>query len=203
MTDTACPRCGFPEPQTEVCPICDQPVEVRAERPAGTLASRALQNGSAGLLGAVAVLVAALAVPLLTLEQRGVAGSRARVSIWSMINAEGRYGAETKSMVLLAVPGAAFFLLSFVLSRRTRRAAASSRPLVFVVSILPVMAVALPPLRLQRHESLVWSFGPAYALVMVAAALGVSSALHFGTGMPEPRPRARIDADPDEGLDDD
>lgn len=187
-----------------VCPVCeiahhadDGLGPAPPEKPADTLFGRLWQSGRLALLAAIALLFAATVAPLLTVQRADHLGARVAKSPLSLITADGLYGHELKSTTLIAVPAAAFFLLTFLWSRRTRGVALASRPLVLVISLLPSMGAVLLFLKLGKHNRFEYTIGPGFALIVMATAMGIVAATRFGRGMPEARRRLRRDDDDD------
>lgn len=202
MQDIDCPRCGARMPGGGVCPVCEIPhhaddgrAPAKVEPPAETLLGRLWQSGR--LAAGVAALCFALAtvVPLFSVQRVHGVAARVAVTPLQMITAEGPYGRELKSAVMLALPGAAFGLLSFLWSRRTRGVMLASRPLVLVVALIPAMAAALPVLKIQKHHRFEVSPGVGMALVALGVIAGGVGALRFGRGVPEAPPRRLRDED--------
>ncbi len=188
--------------QGGVCPVCEIPFHAEdgrapppPEKPVDSFVGRLWQSGRLALLGAVTLLALATVVPLLTVTRIDHLGPSASKSPLALITADGEYGRELKSTTLIAVPGAAFFLLTFLWSRRTRPDAVASRPLVLVVSLLPLMGAVMPVLKLGKHHRFDYSLGPAFGLIALATVMGVLAATRFGRGMPEPRRLLRRDDD--------
>jgi hypothetical protein len=189
-----------------VCPVCEIPYHAddgRApsppiDRPAPTFAGRLWQSGRLALLISVACLALGTFVPLLTVQRADHLGPRVAKTPFALITADGMYGTELKSTTLIAVPGAAFFLLTFLWSRQTRSVAMASRPLVLATSLLPFLGALMPVLKLAKHHRYEYHYGPAYVLVLLGTVFGVIASLRFGSGMPEPRRgRERNEGDDD------
>jgi hypothetical protein len=178
-----------------VCPVCEIPYHANdgrsptppVERPAPTFVGRLWQSGRLALSICVALLALGTFVPILNLQRANHLGPRVSKTPFELITAEGTYGTELKSTTLIAVPGAAFFLLTFLWSRQTRSAALASRPLVLAISLLPLLGAVMPVLKLGKHDRYDYHFGPAYVLILLATVFGVIAALRFGNGLPEPR----------------
>ena len=188
-----------------VCPVCeiahhanDGLAPPAPEKPAGTFTGRLWQSGRLALIAAVVLLGLATVAPLLNLQRADHLAPRVAKSTLALITADGLYGHEVKSTTLIAVPGAAFFLLTFVWSRRTRPVAVASRPLLLVTSLLPLMGAALLVLKIAKHHRFDYSFGPGFVLIVFGTAMGILAATQFGTGMPEPRRRFGRDEDEDD-----
>lgn len=177
-----------------VCPVCEIPFHAEdgrapeaPEKPVDSLLGRLWQSGRMALLCAVALLTLATVVPLLTVQRAHHIGSTVSKSPLALITADGEYGRELKSTTLIAVPGAAFFLLTFLWSRRTRPSAVAARPLVLAISLLPLMGAVMPVLKLGKHNRFEYSLGPAFALIALGTLMGILAATRFGRGLPEPR----------------
>ncbi len=168
------------------------------ETPAETFAGRLWQSGRLALLISVALFVMGTVLPLITVQRADHLGPRVAKSPIALITADGTYGTELKSATLIAVPGAAFFLLTFLWSRRTRSVALASRPLVLVTALLPLFGAVMPVLKLKKHLHFDYTWGPAIAFIALGTAMGVFAALRFGRGMPEPRRRSVLREDDDE-----
>jgi hypothetical protein len=203
MTNTDCPRCGSPMVAGGVCPVCEIPhhaddgrAPAALEPAAPTALGRFFQSGRLAVLVAAAGFLGATVAPLVSVKHTGEPGARAWLTPAAMILSEGRYGRELRGATLIVLPGAALGLLSFLLSRRTRSAMLATRPLLLVVSALPLMAAVLAALRLGKHDRYDWAFGPGMALVALGACAGLLGALQFGRGTRDPAPRrARDDED--------
>lgn len=204
MSDTECARCGSPMPARGVCPVCEishdfggakasSAVEPAPEAPAPTPLGRLWQSGRLGALLAAFCFLAAAFVPLVYVKFLGTPGPRQPVTAVEMALAQGPFGRYLKSALVFALPGAALGLLQFVISRRTRAAMVSTRPLLLVVSLIPVVAAVMPLLKLAKRQRFDYGVGPALALVALGAVAGTLSALHFGRGVPDEHERERDD----------
>lgn len=198
-----CAQCGAAADAAAVtCPVCELPLDGSArantslqttEPEASTFAARAWQSGRGAVIAAAAFFVAATFAPLVTVQRAHEVGPRVRAAAWQLALGEGMYGAELKSAVVLAIPAAALGLLSFVWSRRSGPIMRASRPLVLVVSIIPLAAAVLPLMRMNRLERFKYEPGVAIGLVVLGTVLGVIGSMRFGTGVPELRPqRGRV-----------
>lgn len=192
-----CARCGAAADAAEgTCPVCELPLEPAGPshvgdsssasvQPAATLVGRLWQSGRLAVLVAAALFLVATFVPLVHVQRSHEVGPRVSASAYLLAMGEGVYGRELKSSVVLAIPAAALGLVSFVYSRRAGSHMRASRPLVLVVSLLPLAAAVLPLLRLARIDRFKYDPGPALVLVALGAVSGLLGGLRFGTGVAE------------------
>jgi hypothetical protein len=200
MPEIDCPRCGARMAHGGVCPVCEiahhAPDRPEAEPAAATLMGRLWQSGRLATVVAALCFAVGTLVPLVHVQRVHGVGARVAVSPLQMIAAEGPYGRELKSAVLLALPGAAFGLLSFLGSRRTRSVMVASRPLLLVVALIAAGAAALPVLKLHKHHRFDVAPGLGMAFVALGVVAGIVAALQFGRGVPEaPRRTRELDED--------
>lgn len=174
------------------------PVPSTVEAPADSAVGRLWQSGRLAVLSAGVLLVASMFLPLLFVQRTDHLGPRVSKSPYEMITSEAPYGRELRSTTLLAVPGAAVALASFLASRRTRSVMLASRPLVLVVSLLPLLAAVFVVLRLGRHARFEHAYGPGFAFIVIAGVMGCVGATQFGRGVSDPpRRHNRLDDDGD------
>lgn len=185
-------------PNGGVCPVCEIPhrpdderaaVHTVIEPAAPTVLGRLWQSGRLAVAIAAACFALATFVPLVSVRQVHGATARMALTPLQMITAEGSYGKELKSVVLFALPGASLGLLQFLYSRRTRSVMLASRPLVLVVSVLPLVAAVLPVLKILKYQRFDYGLGPAMVLVGIGTVAGVVGAVQFGRGVSDPPPR--------------
>lgn len=191
MSETVCSRCGAPKPADGPCAACafeaGEPTAVA--RPGGDPAPSGVagwwQSGRLSVLLAGLCFLLALFVPLVTgLTIRVDQEFRTGVSVrpWDLMM--GTYPALRGRLSAWLLPGAGIFLLSLLRSRRTAPTMMATRPLVGTVSLAPIVALALPIVRLRSHGG-----APAVGAALALGALGVVLCWHaaavFGRGMPE------------------
>lgn len=191
MTDAHhCPHCGAERTVALTCPVCELKYDAHAEAAAPTALGRAWQSGRLALGLAAGLLAVALFVPFATMKLLSIADSPAQpVTLLDMALQSGPLGREIKSVTVLAVPFAAALMAQFLFTRTTGSAMRASRPLLFMVSVLPLVSMFTGFLRLKksiRHE-VALSFAPAF--VAAATVLGIFAAIKFGTGVAEAKPK--------------
>ncbi len=133
---------------------------------------------------AVVCFVAAFLLPIATVRKIPD-GPLAAVSPMHMALEWGPYARETKALTMLALPLASAALVQFLLTRTTGRAMRASKPLLMMMSVLPLMAIGLGILRLERGARFLYSLGPSLWFVLGGSVLGLVSTLRFGRGVPE------------------
>lgn len=161
------------------------PASPRAdEAPSGLL--RLWRSGQGPVGAAVLCHLLALVLPFVTVASGG--SSRTVSPLALMLGND----PLLRGKMIWLVPATAAFLTQMLASRRTRPVMEASRPLVLVVSLAPLVGVALPYLLFQKRH-LEPALGPSALMVLVGVALGVLGALRFGVGAPEEKPRRRRD----------
>jgi hypothetical protein len=205
MADIECSRCGARVTSGSVCPVCETPYG-EASRPRndavdapGEEAALARWWRSGQLAVAMAAGWYALAIVLPVMSGVGLReGSEVRldVSVRPLDLALGTFPALRGQMTAWFLPGAVLFLLQLLRSRRTGSAMGSSRPLLAVMALGPLVSVAMPLLRL-RKQGMSPTPGIALIAVLVGATLCGFAALRFGNGVAEAAPRSRkpVEAD--------
>jgi len=202
MSDVECPRCGAAMKRDDVCPVCETPWSVSSARAQASVrpenASRTARWWTSGQL-AVAVaagcFLAALFLPLMSGIHLLDAGALHRdVSVRPLDLVLGSVPALRGQLSSWLLPGAAAFLLSLLQTRRTGAAMTASRMLVVVVSLAPVVSVAMPFLRMKK-SGVTPTPGAALGLVIVGVVMGIVGGLRFGQGVPEASVKRR---DPDD-----
>lgn len=190
--DSRCPHCGADRESARVCPVCELPYDAHEIEPAATPLGRAWQSGRLPLGVASALLMAAVVVPFATMTSTIAPQPIAiPVTLADMLLQSGPLAREAKSFTVVAVPIAAALMGQFLFSRTTGRAMRASRPLLFMMSVLPLFAMGTGYLRLARAQRYVVALSVAPWLVAVASVLGVIAAVKFGTGVPEKKRRQR------------
>ncbi len=193
-------------PRGGVCPVCEMPHDPDAARSSiesgghaepedASAIGRWWRSGRLAIAVASACFLTGTFLPLIYVQHRLGLLPRLSASPLDMISAAGPYGRELRSMVVFVIPATAAGLASFLLSRRHGSVMVATRPLVFVVALLPLIGAVLPVLKIAKHHRLNYSVGPGLVFVLVGVAAGLLGALTFGRGVPDPRPRDRDDDD--------
>ena len=73
----------------------------------------------------------------------------------------------------------------------------ATRPLVLVVSILPVLAAVVPAARIAKHHRFEFAYEIGLALLACGAVAGIVGAIQFGNGVPTPPARRHAEEDDD------
>jgi hypothetical protein len=224
MSARTCPHCGATRGEGPTCSVCELPYEAQSTPPSRTEEGRASQTDDArtspvdriptaptfvGALwqsGRLAMIVAAVAfgvgamVPFAYLTSQLIPGSPAiPVTLAEMGLQLGPLAREVRAPTALAVLFSSVVLLQFLFSRTSGRAMRASRPMLYVLSLLPLVSLGTAWMRLRRAARFEVAPGPAAVLVLLGAGLGLVAALRFGTGVPDKPPRsARTDDDEDD-----
>ena len=193
MSDTVCARCGAQKPEDGPCAACafeagDATTVTSAaavpDAPVSGLA-RWWESGRLSALLAGLCFLGALWLPLvggLTMRVGDAVLTEVTVRPWDLV--VGAYPAMRGRLSAWLLPGAGIFLLSLLRSRRTALSMMATRPLIFAVSLGPVVSLALPLVRLHSRGGT-----PAVGAALALGALGVVLCWHagavFGRGMPE------------------
>jgi len=191
MSDTVCTRCGSAKPADGPCAACAfeagelaSVVLPHADGSASPLAQW-WQSGRLSVLLAGMCLLSALFLPLLsglTIRIGGELHTSVAVRPWDLV--VGTYPALRGRLSAWLLPGAGLFLLSLLRSRRTAPTMMATRPLIAAMSLAPVVALAMPIVRLRSHGGT-----PTVGAALALGALGVVLCWHgaavFGRGMPE------------------
>jgi hypothetical protein len=192
MTEAHCPHCGADRTGGLTCPVCELKYEAHTEPPAATPMGRLWQSGRLALGLAAASLAVAMAVPFAMLRSKLIPNAPAvPVTLADMVLQTGPFPREVKSFTVLAVPFAAAVMVQFLFSRTTGRSMRASRPVLFVLALLPAASMVTGFLRLTRGARFEVSLGPAAAIVGLATVLTYVGALRFGRGVPEVKARRR------------
>lgn len=191
MSETTCTRCGAAKPADGPCAACafeaGEPASV-ARPDSGTSASPIAlwwASGRLSVLLAGACFLLALFLPLIsgiTIRVDGEFHTGVSVRPWDLVM--GTYPALRGRMSAWLLPGAGLFLLSILRSRRTAPTMMATRPLIATVSLAPVVALAMPIVRLRSHGGTP-TVGAALALGALGVVLCWHAAAVFGRGMPE------------------
>lgn len=199
MSDAQCPHCGAERTPALTCPVCELRYDAHSIEPAATPLGRAWQSGRLPLGLSCALLAIALFVPFATMRLLSIADSPPQpVTLLDMALQSGPLGREIKSLTVLAVPFAAALMAQFLFTRTTGSAMRATRPLLFMLSALPLVSMLTGFLRLKksvRHEV---ALSVAPALVALAAIAGVIAAVRFGTAVPERKPKRAASGPQDE-----
>jgi hypothetical protein len=190
MSDAHCPHCGADRTDALACPVCELRYDVHVDPPAPTALGRLWQSGRLALGLAGASLLVATATPFAYLKSRLIPNApEIPVSVAEMAMQSGPLARDVRSFTVLAIPFAAAAMVQFLFSRTTGRAMRASRPVIFVLAVLPLVSVFTGFKRLQRGGRFDVSPGVAGALVLVSAVLAVIAGTRFGRGVAEARPR--------------
>ena len=201
MSETQCARCGHAKPADGPCAACafeaGEGSAVPGGQPEATVSPLAAwwQSGRLSVLLAGLCFLGALGLPLLGgLTMRVGSEVRLHVTVrpWDLL--VGTYPALRGRLSAWLLPGAGIFLLSLLRSRRTAPAMMATRPLLASMSLAPVVALALPIVRLRDRGG-----APVVGAALGLGALGVLLCWHaaavFGRGMPERVARVVVDDD--------
>lgn len=202
MTERECPHCGAMMNPAAPCPVCELSVGAVAA-PRATVDGD--HDGLTGLArwwhnGRLAVAISALCfavstfVPLVTGVTLLSQGERMTVSVSLWQLASGVYPVLKGRASAWFVPAVAMFLLSLLRSRRTGPSMRATRPLLFSLSLAPLVGAVLPLARLHRQSV---SPGAGVGLVFIGVAFCVVAAFRFGRDEPD-APRSRLLQDPDD-----
>jgi hypothetical protein len=209
MSARSCPHCGAARTDRPACPVCDLPYERESEpasptrepvrastsepEPASpTFWGGLWDSGRLALVLAALALGAGSALPLAWLTRRLVPGATATpITLAEMGLQLGPLAREVRALTALAAPFSAVVMVQFLFSRTTGRAMRASRPMLYALSLLPVVSLGTAWLRLRRGDRFSLTPGPAAALVLLGALLGVFAGTRFGRGVPETRERSR------------
>ncbi len=190
--DSHCPHCGADRDAGRTCPVCELAYDAHEIKTAPTLIGALWQSGRLAVGLAAALLLLSMLVPFATMTSTIAPRPIAiPVTLVDMMLQSGPLAREVKSFTVVAVPLAAALMAQFLFSRKTAGAMRATRPLLFVLSALPLFAMVTGYLRLSRAHRYVVALGVAPWLVAVAAVFGVIGAVQFGTGVPEKRRRAQ------------
>jgi hypothetical protein len=206
MTDIECSRCGARVASGRVCPVCETPYS-EASRPRSdaldapgedTALARWWRSGQLAVALAAGWYALAMVLPVMSgVGLREGSEVRLDVSVRPLDLALGTFPALRGQMTAWFLPGAVLFLLQLLRSRRTGSAMASSRPLLAVMALGPLVSVAMPLLRLRKQAM---SPTPGIALIAVIAGAMMCgiAALRFGNGVAEATPKNRKPVETDD-----
>lgn len=202
MNDAAspllCPHCGAKRSDKLQCSVCELPYEKHAQAPAATAMGRLWQSGRLAALLAALCFLAAFLLPIASVR-RIPDGPQVAVSPMHMALQWGPYAREIKAMTMLALPLAMAGLIQFLLTRTTGRAMRASKPLLAMVSVLPLLATGLGIARFERGDRFMYSLGISPWITVAGVVFGLIATVRFGTGVPEAKSkRAAHDEDDDE-----
>ncbi|MDP3275125.1 MAG: hypothetical protein Q8Q09_08025 [Deltaproteobacteria bacterium] len=190
MSHESCPHCGAAREQALHCSVCELAYERTAVPTAASPLGRAVQSGRAQIALAATCFAVSMLLPFATVT-RLAGGASVSVSPVDMLLELGPFGHDLKSMTMMAIPIAAAAMAQFLFSRTHGRAMLVTRPVLFVLSVLPTLSLMMGHLRLQRGARFVFTLGPASWVVLSGAILGVAGAVVFGRGVPEKRGTTR------------
>jgi hypothetical protein len=197
MTETHCPHCGAKRSDQLSCSVCELPYDKHTQAPAASFVGRLWQSGRLAALLAAALFLLAFLLPIATIR-RLPDGPLVSVSPMHMALQSGPYAREIKAMTMLALPLSIAALVQFLLTRTTGRAMRATRPLLLMVSLLPLLAMGLGVARFERGGRFLYSLGPALWVTIVAVVFGLIAMVRFGTGVAEAKPRHTATEDDDE-----
>lgn len=164
------------------------------ERP---LLSRLWRSGQIAVGGAALAFLGSLFLPLLTrvptIVGREWRPDTAVRPLDLLLNA---YPTLRGQFTAWMLPGAGFFLLVLLRSRREGSPMRASRVLVGVVSLAPLLSAIMPLLKLKKR-GVDAGLGPAFALVLAGVVLGLLGAAWFGREV-EDAPRTSRFAEEDD-----